>query len=79
MTYSFPSLDQFVVPYLVLSVASCLACGFLRRQIKCSVYSQLFKNFPQFVVIYTVKGFHVVNEAEADVLEFPCFFCDLAC
>ena len=37
-------------------------------------YSHLFKNFPQFVVIHTVKGFRVVNEAEVDVfLEFPCF------
>ena len=39
--------------------------------------SQLFKNFPQFVVIHTVKGFSVVNEAEVDVfLEFSCFFYD---
>ena len=30
-------------------------------------YSHLFKNFPQSVVIYTVKGFSVVNEAELDV------------
>ena len=37
-------------------------------------YFHLFKNFPQFVVIHTVKGFNVVNEAEADVfLEFPFF------
>ena len=35
-------------------------------------------NFPQFVVIHTVKGFSVVNEAEVDVfLEFPCFICDV--
>ena len=40
-------------------------------------YSLLFKNFPQFVVIYTVKGFSVVNEAEIDVfLEFSSFFCN---
>ena len=40
-------------------------------------YSHLFKNFPQFVVIHTVKGFSVVNEAEVDVfLEFSCFFYD---
>ena len=40
-------------------------------------YSHLFKNFPQFVVIHTVKGFSVVNEAEVDVfLELPCFFYD---
>ena len=38
-------------------------------------YSHLFKNFPHFVVIHTVKGFSIVNEAEVDVLlEFSCFF-----
>ena len=41
-------------------------------------YSHLFKYFPQFVVIHTVKGFGVVNKAEVDVfLEVSCFFCDL--
>ena len=40
-------------------------------------YSHLLKNFPQLVVIHTVKGFSVVNEAEVDVFfEFSCFFCD---
>ena len=40
-------------------------------------YSHLFKNFPQFVVIHTVKGFSVVNEAEVDVfVDFSCFFYD---
>ena len=40
-------------------------------------YSHLFQNFPQFVVIHTVKDFSVVNEAEVDVfLEFLCFFYD---
>ena len=40
-------------------------------------YSYLFKNFPEFVVIYTVKGFGVVNETEVDVyLEFSCCFYD---
>ena len=35
------------------------------------------KNFPQFVVIHTVKGFSIVNEGEVDVfLEFPCFLYD---
>ena len=42
-------------------------------------YSHLLKNFPQFVVIYTVKGFNIVNEAEVDVfLELACFFYDPA-
>ena len=41
-------------------------------------YSHLFKNFPQFVVIHTVKGFDIVNKAEIDVfLELSCFFDDL--
>ena len=40
-------------------------------------YSHLLKNFPQFAVIHTVKGFGVVNKAEVDVyLELSCFFCD---
>ena len=40
-------------------------------------YFQLFKNFLQFVVIHTVKGFSIVTEAEVDVcLESSCFFYD---
>ena len=40
-------------------------------------YSHLVKNFPQFVVIHTVKGFGIVNKAEVDVfLELFCFFDD---
>ena len=40
-------------------------------------YSHLLKNFPQFVVIHTVKGFGVVNKEEVDVfLELSCFFYD---
>ena len=42
-------------------------------------YSHLMKNFPQFIVIHTVKGFGIVNKAEIDVfLELTCFFDDLA-
>ena len=42
-------------------------------------YSHLLKNFPQFVVIRTVKGFGIVNKAEIDVyLELSCFFDDLS-
>ena len=40
-------------------------------------YSHLSQNFPQFIVIHTVKGFGIVNEAEIDVfLELSCFFDD---
>ena len=42
-------------------------------------YSHVLKNFPQFVVIHTVKGFRVINKAEIDVfLELSCFFDDPA-
>ena len=42
-------------------------------------YSHLLKNFPQFIVIYTVKGFGIVNKTEIDVfLELSCFFHDPA-
>ena len=41
------------------------------------LYSHLFQNFPQFLVIDTVKGFGLVNKAEIDVfLEISCFFHD---
>ena len=40
-------------------------------------YSHFLRNFPQFVVIHTVKGFSIVNKAEVDVfLELSCFFSD---
>ena len=40
-------------------------------------YSHLLKNFPQFAVIHTVKGFSIVNEAEVDdFLKLSCFFYD---
>ena len=40
-------------------------------------YSHLFQNFPQLIVIHTVKGFGIVKKAETDVfLELSCFFHD---
>ena len=42
-------------------------------------YSHLFQNFPQFIVIHTVKGFGIVNKSEIDAfLELSCFFDDPA-
>ena len=41
-------------------------------------YSHLFKNFPEFVMIHTVKGFGTVNKVEGDIfLELSCFSYDL--
>ena len=71
----FPILNQSVVPCPVLTIASWPAYRFLRRQVRW--YAHLFYNFPQFVVIHTVKDFTIVNEGEVDVfLEFSCFFYD---
>ena len=40
-------------------------------------YSHFLKNFPQFVVVHTVKGFNIVSEADGNVfLGFPCFLYD---
>ena len=42
-------------------------------------FSRFLKNFPQFVVVHTVKRFSMVNEAEIDIsLDFSCFFYDSA-
>ena len=42
-------------------------------------YAHLFQNFPEFILIHTVKGFGIVNETEIDVfLELCCFFNDPA-
>ena len=55
-----------------------LHTGFLEGR-RGGLYSHLFKNFPQFVLIHTVKRFGMVNKAEEDVfLELSCFFDDPA-
>ena len=75
--YSFPNFE--VVHCFISSSNHCfLTCIQISQEAgKLVCYSHLLKNFPQFAVIHTVKGFSVVNEAEADVfLEFSCFFCD---
>ena len=81
-----PILIQSIVPCPVLTVALWLAYRFLRRQVRWSgtlglmdlvPKSHLFGNFPQFVVIHTVKIFSIVNGAEVYVfLELTNFFYD---
>ena len=72
----FPNLE----PVCSMSSSNCcyLTCIWISQeagQVVCYFY--LLKNFPQFVVIQTVKGFEVVNKAEVDVfLELSCFFND---
>ena len=72
----FPFWNQSIVPYLVLTCF--LTCIQVSQEAgKVVWYSNLLMNFPQFIVIHTVKGFSIVTEAEVDVfLEFSCFFYD---
>ena len=73
--YSFPYLEPVCCS---MSSSNCcfLTCIQISQEaVKVVWYSHLFKNFAQFFVIHTVKGFGVVNKAEVDVfLEFPCLF-----
>jgi len=77
LTYSFPNLEQ--VCYSKSSSNCCFLTWIQTSQETGQVarYSDLLKNFPQFVVIHIVKGFGIVNTAEVDVfLELSCFFYD---
>ena len=74
----FQVLNQSVVPCPVLTVASCPACRFLRRQIRwCGIpiSSRIF----QFVVIHSIKGFSIVNETEVDFLKIPFAYLMIQC
>ena len=67
LTYSFPNLEPVCCS---MSGSNCcfLTCIQIFQEAgKVVWYSPLFKNFPQFVVIHTVKGFSVLNEAEVGV------------
>ena len=79
LMYSFPDLEP-VCCSMPSSNCSFLTCIQISQETSQVVwYSQLFKDFPQFVVIHTVKGFGVDNKAKEDVfLELSCFFDDSA-
>ena len=75
--YSFLNLEPV---YHSMSGSNCcfLTCIQISQETgKVVWYSHLFQNFPQFIVIHTVRSFGLVNKAEVDVfLEFSCFFYD---
>ena len=75
--YSFPYLEPVLCS---MSSSNCcfLTCIQVSQEAGQVVwYSHLFKNFPQFIVIHTVKGFGIVNKAGIDVfLKLSCFFDD---
>ena len=66
MTYSFPNLEP--VLFYVQSNCYVLTCIQISPEAGQVVwYSHLFQNFPQFILIHTVKGFGIVNKAEINV------------
>ena len=75
--YSFPDLEPVCCS---MSSSNCcfLTCiQIFQEAVQVVWYSHLFKNFPQFVAIYTLNGFGVFNKATVDVfLELSCFFDD---
>ena len=74
--YSFSYLEPVCCCMSSSTVASWPAYRFLKRQVR---YSHLFRNFLQFVIIHTAKGFGIVNKAVVDVfLKLSCFFNDPA-
>ena len=77
--YSFSYLEPVCCS---MSSSDCcfLTCIQISQEARQAVwYSHLSKNFPHFIVIHTVKGFGIVNNAEIEVsLEFSCFFNDPA-
>ena len=77
MIYSFPYLEPICCS---MSSSNCffLTCIQISQEAgQVAWYSHLLKNFPQFLVIHTVKGFGVINEAEVDIfLEFSRLFYD---
>ena len=77
MIYSFPDLQTVCCS---MSISNCCFLTYIQISQVASqwaYYSHLLTNFPQFVVIYTVKGFGIVNKAEIDVfLELSCLFND---
>ena len=76
MTYSLPNFDPV---HCFMSSSNCCFWTCIQVSLEAGKVGciPISKNFPQIVVIYTVKGFSIVNEAELDVfLEFSCFFDD---
>ena len=72
--YSFPDLQPVCCSMFSCNCASWPAYRFLRRQVRWSGIPTSC-NFPEFVVVHTIKGFGIVNKADV-FLELACFFDD---
>ena len=77
MTYSFLDLEPFCCSMSGSNCSFLICIQIFQKGGKMVCYSHLLQNFPQFIVIHTVKGFGIVNKAEVDVfVELSCFFPD---
>ena len=75
--YSFPNLEPVYCSMYSFKCCLLTCIQISQEASKVVWYSHLFKNFPQFVVIHTVKDFDPVNKTDVDVfLELSCFFND---
>ena len=78
LMYAFPNFEPICCSMYGSNSCFLTCIQVLQEAGKVVWYSHLLKNFPQFVLIHTVKDFTIVNGAEVDVfLEFSCFLCDL--
>ena len=76
--YSFPNLESVRCSMSGTNYWILAHIQVAQETSKVVWYSHLFKNFPQFVVIHTVKGFSIISDTEVDIfLEFPFFLYDL--
>ena len=77
LKYSFPNFEPVCCSMSGSNYCFLAHVQVLQKAGKVIWYSYLFQNFPQFIVIPTVKGFSIINDAEVDIfLEFSCFFYD---
>ena len=74
--YLFPNFEQVHCSMFSSNCCFLTCLQVSQERSKVFWYSHLFKNFPQFVLIHTVKGFSIVNEGEIDVFLKSCFFYD---
>ena len=73
--YSFPDLEPFCCSMFCSNCCFLICIQISQEAGQMVWYSHLFQNFPQFIVIHTVKGFGIINKAEIDVfLELSCFY-----
>ena len=75
--YSFSYLEPVCCSMSSSNCCSLTCIQISQEAVQVVWYSHLFQNFPQFIVIHTVKGLGIVDKAEIDVfLELACFFLD---